>query len=303
MKGWRKNEGVDIIERMSGYEKDHCWQYDIRLNNTLEDIKESGLGIDEIKNLRVSDFDFKIVNDKIEREVLASFIRKHEWLGNLSQYTTHWFGAYYKGILSGVILMNLPNSFSKILGDKTKDIERLVSRGACISWSPKNLASNFLMWCIRYMVKTTPYRVFTAYSDPTAKELGTIYQACNWYYLGKKSGTTKRYYNPYTGKLISDRAFRQRSFYKRYATELGIEWRKDWTSKTGMLWKNIPEDIEKKLREMSKEKQSTSKFVIFPNKHKYVYILGSNKKETKELRKEFESKYKNYFDYPKTRGE
>ena len=187
-----KNDGVDILGRMDSYDKDHCWQYDIRLNNQARDLRESGLTLEETSKLRTTDFDYRFVTTKKERLKLTEFIRKHEWLGNLSQFTTHWFGAYYKGKLAGVILMNMPNAFSKVLGDDTKKIERLVSRGACISWSPKNLASNFLMWTIRYMVEHTQYRVFSAYSDPTAKELGTIYQSCNWYYIGQNSGTTKR---------------------------------------------------------------------------------------------------------------
>ena len=88
----------------------------------------------------------------------------------------------------------MPNAFSKLLGKNTNDLERLISRGACISWSPKNLGSAFLMWCLRWMVKNTDYRIFTAYSDPTARELGTIYQACNFYYLGQKVWYNKTLY-------------------------------------------------------------------------------------------------------------
>ena len=43
------------------------------------------------------------------------------------------------------------------------------------------------------MVRNTDFRIFTAYSDPEAKELGTIYQAMNWTYLGQTSGTAKQY--------------------------------------------------------------------------------------------------------------
>jgi hypothetical protein len=293
---------VDVIQRTQEYSKDHCWQYDIRLNNYKEDLMLCNLSEDEVKDLKTSDFEFKFVTDKAEQKRLAKFIQRHEWLGNLSQFTTHWFGAYYKGILAGVILMNMPNAFSKMLGENTKELERLVSRGACISWSPKNLASNFLMWCIKYMVKNTQYRLFTAYSDPTAKELGTIYQACNWYYLGQSSGGTKKYINPYTGKLVTDRVFRARSFYKRYAKDLGIQWQKDWSNDRKMLWENIPDDIEKQLRDYSKEVQKNSDYYIFPSKHKYAYVLGENKLETKRLRKEFLVKNKVY-PYPKNRSE
>lgn len=289
------------LKRLKEYNKSWCFQYDIRLNNLENDLKEANLTIEDAKKLRVSDFTFKNVIEKNEKQNLIKFIEKHEWLGNISQYTTHWFACYYNDKLSGVILMNMPNAFSKMLGDDTKYKERLISRGACISWSPKNLASSFLMWCIKWMVNNTQYRLFTAYSDPTAKEIGTIYQACNFYYLGK-SGTTTRYINPYTGKIVSDRFFRQKTAYRKYANELGIEWKKNYTSSTGMVWANIPDDIEEILRNYSKRKQNESIKIEYPNKHKYAYVLGVDKKETKLLRNLFLDRNK-VFDYPKNRGE
>jgi len=203
-----------------------------------------------------------------------------------------------------VCLMNLPNAFSKLLGEDTKKIERLISRGACVSWSPKNLASSFLMWCCQWMVKNSPYRLFTAYSDPTAKELGTIYQACNFYYLGNESGTTTRYINPYTGKVLSDRFFRVRSAYKKYAKELGIEWEKNWNNDQRMLWENVPDHVEKQLREHSKKKQQGATKITMPSKHKYAFVLGATKAETKKLRREFETRNADIIKpYPKVRGE
>jgi len=306
----KKRSAIDIIERAKNYDKDHCWQYDIRVNNLPQDIVESGIDPECIKTLTAADFHFRPLTTQQDRQDATAFIERHEWLGNLSQYTTHWFGAYYhdpnqglmgKDILAGVTLMNLPNAFSKLLGEDTKNIERLISRGACISWSPKNLASAFLMWNIGWMVKNTQYRLFTAYSDPTAKEIGTIYQACNFYYLGNNSGTTTRYVNPYTGRIVSDRFFRQRSAYRKYAKELGIEWDKSWCDNKGMLWTNVPPIIEAALRSHSKLKQSKSVSVDMPSKHKYAYVLGTTKAETKKLRKEFETRNKTPH-YPKQRG-
>ena len=290
------------MKRLVSYDKDHCWQYDIRINNLEGDLAEAGLTKEYTDTLTVSDFVFTIVEGKDEQKNLVEFIKRHEWLGTITQYPTHWFAAYHNGILAGVIIMNMPNAFSKILGDDTKELERLISRGACISWSPKNLASSFLMWCIKWMVDNTQYRLFTAYSDPQAREIGTIYQACNFYYMGKKSGTTSRYINPYTGKMVSDRFFRQRTAYKKYAKELGIEWHKNWTTRTGMNWSEIPDDVEKLLRDFSKEKQRLSERIEFPNKHKYAFVLGRDKRETKKLRKLYESRNK-VLPYPKSRGD
>ena len=146
------------------------------------------------------------------------------------------------------------------------------------------------------------YRLFTAYSDPTAKELGSIYQACNFYYLGKNSGTNTRYINPYSGKVVSDRFFRQRSAYKKYAKELGIPWVREWTAPTRMAWENVPKNVEKKLRDFSKYKQSISEKIDFESKHKYALVLGKDRRETKALQTLFESRNKTY-EYPKIRGE
>jgi hypothetical protein len=288
---------------LKGHTSTTCWQYDIRNKNYEEDIKEAGFTKKYVSTLECSDFDFRAIEDIQEREKLIKFIQKHEWLGKISQYTTHWFGAYHKEKLAGVLLFNMPNAFSKLLGDDTPELERLISRGACISWSPKGLGSKFIMWAIKWMVENTRYRLFTAYSDPNAKELGTIYQACGFYYLGKTFGTSTRYINPYSGKIVSDRFFRTRSAYKKYAKELGIVWQKNWTNErnTGMMWDNIPDDVEEKLRKFSKAKQAKAKTVAFPLKHKYAFVLGKDKRETRKLRKEFLERNKVKL-YPKERG-
>ena len=50
-----------------------------------------------------------------------------------------------------------------------------------------------------------------------------------------------------------------------------------------------------------KEQQSISEKISMPSKHKYAYVLGKNKKETKQLRKTYEERNKIY-PYPKERG-
>lgn len=292
----------EYLERLNSYNDDCCWQYSVRLN-LLDEDKEfirAKYGVD-ITDIKISDFECKFIDTKEGKTEAIEFIKRYEWLGNVTQYNTHYFGAYYKGELGGVVIMSMPNAFSKLLGDNTKDLERLISRGACASWTPKGLASHLIMWAIKYMVANTQYRLFTAYSDPTAKELGTIYQACNFYYLGKKSGTTTRYINPYTGKVVSDRFFRQKTAYKKFAKELGIEWQSNWSHATGMNWDNVPDDIEQQLREYSKWKQSQCEKIEYPNKGKYAYVLGKDKKETKQLRRVFLERNKVY-EYPKERG-
>lgn len=290
---------MDIHERFKNYSSDVCWQYSIRLNNLETDLTDYNLTLDDVKDLRVTDFTFEYVDktDTKTVKLIKSFIEKHEWLGRVSLYPTHYFITKYKDILAGVVIMDMPNAFSKILGDKTKTIERLISRGACISWSPKNLASSLIMFSIKWMVKNTKYRVFTAYSDPEAKELGTIYQACNFYYLGQNSGATKQY-KIETGRWVSDRYFRSRSVYKKLALNAGINVEANWFNGDSVCWDNIPKEISDNIRSLSKNYQNSCESRQLIKKHKYVYILGSNKKETKQLRDEFFILNKN-LPYPK----
>lgn len=100
---------------------------------------------------------------------------------------------------------------------------------------------------------------------------------------------------------MTDRTFRVRSFYKKYAKDLGIEWQDSWNKDQKIYWEKIPEGIVNLLKEYGNFLQENSKFIVFPKKHKYIYILGKNNFETKELKKEFLNKNKIY-SYPKIRG-
>ena len=302
------------MDRLDTYDKPHCWQYDIRLNNLDDDIARSGLSKEIISNIKIEDFTFHVVNKKnpLELKEVKDFIERHEWLGTMSLYPSHIFTARYKqdkskfgkSILAGVIVMDMPANFSQLLGGRTRKLERLVSRGACISWSPKNLASWLLMKSIRWMVRNTPYRLFTAYSDPEAKELGTIYQACNFIYLGQTHGTGKKYrYKDGGDKWFSDRSFRSRSAYKRYAKTLGIDWRDEWSTGDTVHFNRMPVRMMEQLKEEMKRQYDLCDVRLSEPKHKYCYILGADGHETKKLKKLFKELNPNLVDlkYPKER--
>lgn len=289
------------------YSLPHCYQYEIRLQNLEKDLKESGLTEVEIKNLKVSDFKFEFVpkENKEFCQKVKAFIERHEWLGKMPHRPTHRFIATYKGILAGVVVMATPNAFSNLLGKEHRDLEKLISRGACISWSPKNLASALIMYSVRWMAKNTHYRLFTAYSDIEARELGTIYQACNFIYLGQNSGARFEYFDPeFSENGFSDRVFRKTTSYKLYAKKLGIEWQKTWGHKDQIFWDKIPDEVTQKLKAESQRHQESCERRAVPRKHKYLYILGKDKTETKRLIKLFNERSPSLVNlsYPKIRG-
>jgi len=303
----------EVYDRFKNYKKNHCWQYEIRQQNLINDLKESNLTEQEHKSLRIDDFEFSYVDkeDKKQCNEIKQFIEKHEWLGKLPARPTHRFVARLKknGIMAGAIVMATPNAFSFILGKQNRDKEKLISRGACISWAPKNLASWLITKSIKWMVKNTEFRAFSAYSDPEAKELGTIYQACNFIYLGQRSGTAKQYFDTDRPELgwFSDRDFRKKSKYVVYAKNIGIE-KEDWKKymkKYSPNWEIIPEDIKTKIKEEEKKYRERCVCREMKPKHKYIYILGRSKKETKELKKLFDKRNPGVLElaYPRERGE
>jgi hypothetical protein len=267
-----------------------CHQYQIK-EDTLKDALEKH-GLTRIPDIKLSDTVF--VPSEIDGEI-SQFIARYEWLGKMSLYPTHGFKLYWNDILICAVVMDMPTAFSNALGEDTKKLERLISRGSSISFAPKNTASFMIAKSIDWMTKNTTYRLFTGYSDPSAGELGTIYQALNFYYLGQTFGATKQYL--YNGRWVSDRSFRSRSAYKRYAIALGITWNPAWQDGDKIIWENVPADIEKMLRDSSKKMMASLEFRVPKAKHKYALVKGANKRETRELKHIFESRNKT-FNYP-----
>jgi hypothetical protein len=303
---------MNTHDRFKNFDKTHCWQYEMRLQNLEIDLVAANLTKDSAAQLRTGDFKFAYVDksDKALCKEIKDFIVRHEWLGKLPNRPTHRFVARVKNtnVLAGVIIMATPNAFSNLLGKENTNREKLISRGACISWAPKNLGSWLIMQSIKWMVKNTDFRYFTAYSDPEAKELGTIYQACNFYYLGQTSGTTYQYLDPIRPEKgwFSDREFRKKSKYYRYAKAIGIDkatW-SSWMNKYSPNWSVIPPNIKKDIKTEEKRYRDGCKKRSVPPKHKYCYILGQTKTETKRLKIIFseQNPKKTDLSYPIARG-
>jgi hypothetical protein len=278
-------------ERFKEFREEHCWQYEIRKKNLKADLKEVAMTKDQVEKLRTRDFIFEFVDkeDKKMCQKVREFIERHEWLGKMPNRPTHRFICKYKGHIAGVIVMATPNAFSHILGKENKNLEKLIARGACISWAPKNLNSWLVSKSINWMVRNTSFRVFSAYSDQEANEVGIIYQALSFIYLGQKSGARKMYFDPSNENKgwFSCRNFRKVGAYKRYARELGIDWCKSWSNKDKMFWTAIPDSVESSLRNKSKQEKSMCIERKVVAKGKYIKIKGRNKRETKELEQKF----------------
>ncbi len=242
-----------------------CWQKFQKDKNEESDRAE-GFPF----NLNVNDFILNVESFSPEHR---SFIAKYEWLGTVGFGVKWVFTARWENKLAGVVMLSEPNSYQ--FGEK----EALIQRGAVSSWAPKNLNSRLVMFACRWMVKNTNKRYFVAYSDPSAGEIGTIYQACNFDYLGQKYGAETMYKLP-EGQIVNSRYFTRTSSMKKWAKELNIVWDISWTKNNGFqIYSKLPEELKiyarNKMNECEKIKQLP--------KGKYVLLLNYGKEKLPKL--------------------
>lgn len=271
-----------------------CHQYKIKQKTLEKDIKTLPF---DYTLLTPNNFYLK-KEEKISDEI-KNFIKKYEWLGSIGVSPKWIFTAYYKDTLGGVVFINEPMGYSKLLGEETKKYEALIQRGACASWTPKGLGSRLIMYACNWMVKNTEKRCFIGYSDSEAGEIGTIYQACNFDFLGFSYGNNYLYRHPTfkSGKLFSSQVLKRTSTFKRWAKESRICLEEHWFNKNGFkALSKMPVAVKMMWKEWRDDILNNSEKIPILRKGKYVLVLGKNKKEKKYL-----NSLKNYkaCSYPK----
>jgi len=269
-----------------------CHQYVIRQNLLEEDLKEITFNH---TLLTPKNFDLKKEEFSIE---IKNFIKKYEWLGSVGVFPKWIFTARFEEKLGGVVLINEPTGYSNLLGKNTKGYEALIQRGACASWTPKGLGSKLIMFSCNWMVKNTEKRFFVAYSDSEAGEIGTIYQACNFEYLGKTFGETKRYIHPIfkKGKEFSSQSLKRTSVFKKWLKSNNLM-NKEYFKENGFKdISKVPQNLMKSFYLWGNKIIKESKIVKHESKGKYILVLGKDRREQKFL-----NSLKNYksLPYPK----
>ena len=178
-------------------------------------------------------------------------IEKYEWLGCMPAVSWFAYGIFFDGLCGGCVVYG--PEYIENLGrwdkyDYTGKII-LLSRGVCLHWTPINTNSKLIMASVKMLPKK--YKIITATTDHLAGEIGTIYQACNFDYVG-----SMRDANPNVsskngdrdGWIINGKMYGSRSLRLKYGT-----------TKASELIKIHP-DI-KKVKQNSK--------------HRYFYFIGS----------------------------
>ena len=256
-----------------------CHQFLKKLEWYSEDIKNLPFNVDDI---RASDFNLQ--PEKMSEEIKL-FIERYEWLGTIGFNVKWCFTARYMGVLSGVILISEPSSYSILIGEDTPKYEALIQRGATISWSPRNLGSRLILFSCHWMVNNTQKRLFIGYADSEANERGTIYRACNFDYIGNNFGDTYSYTHPEITHSFSSRYLRRTSTFKAWCKKNKIELKSEWFKENQFKdLSKIPEDIKQEWYSWGKKIIGESNRIKLSRKSKYALLIGVNKRELKKLK-------------------
>jgi hypothetical protein len=149
----------------------------------------------------------------------ASIIERYEWLGRMPAVVRYCFGIFFGDACGGVVTYS--NEYAENLGvwDRYDFTGRLIclSRGAVTHWAPPNTASRLIR---RSMALLPPrYEVVTATVDERAGEIGTIYQACGFDFIGKMDSSRDSIVNRWDHALprepVKARYFAFRGSYQR----------------------------------------------------------------------------------------
>lgn len=176
-------------------------------------------------------------------------IEKYEWLGCMPAVNKYAFGIFFGDLCGGVVVFGPEYSENLGVWDKYGFTGKmlLLSRGVCLHWTPKNTNSKLIMGAIKFL--SPKYEVITCTTDHLAGEVGTIYQACNFHYVGAMrengKGSKERLGVIIDGKLYGSRAIRS----------------KVGSQKKEAILKLYP----------------TAKFIKQKSKHRYFLFVGKNK--------------------------
>ena len=152
--------------------------------------------------------------ESVSRAEATEIILRYEWLGTVPNNAQAFYGLRSPdGDLLGVSIFGpTPGTASRdVCGKANAKITIGLLRGACVHYAHPHAGSFLTARACQLAASDHGWRIFVAYQDTRAGEVGTIYQACNWLYIGATgrggSGYRTRYKAP-DGEWWTSRRFR-----------------------------------------------------------------------------------------------
>lgn len=170
--------------------------------------------------------------EPVTREEASRIILRYEWLGTVPHNAQAFYGLRSpSGELLGVSIFGPPPGTASrdVCGKANAKLTIGLVRGACVHYAHEHAGSFLTARACELAAKAHGWRVFVAYQDERAGEFGTIYQACNWFFIGRTgrggSGYRTRYKTP-EGEWWTSRRFR--ALKKRDGKDWSYYARKGW---------------------------------------------------------------------------
>lgn len=165
--------------------------------------------------------------ERITTAEARTVIEKYEWLGTIGRAVA-CYGLRTSDGLLGVACFGWPGAPESrdICGRDLRQLAVCLERGACVHFAPPNAASYLITRSTALAAREMGWRIFYAYADPEAGEIGTVYQASNWLYIGQGVGRTpgrpREYWRRPDGSIVSNRILRHRGW--RHADAIAAGW-------------------------------------------------------------------------------
>jgi hypothetical protein len=165
---------------------------------------------------------------RVERIAYAeakALILRYEWLKRMPALTLACYGLRTPdGELAGAVCFGPgPGTLSADLcGAAWRGKAIALLRGACAHWAHPHAASFLISRACRQAHRDFGWKLFYAYADSAAGEVGVVYQACSWLYLGAGAGRRNaqgrwRFFDRHRRTWLSDRSLRRRGFSETHA--------------------------------------------------------------------------------------
>ena len=130
----------------------------------------------------------------VSRKLAEQIILKYEWLGTMAQTGWH-YGIFFGSYCAGVCCIAAGAATGGVNSHKEFSVKRnelaVLARGACVHWAPTGTNSRLVSWTTRFFANDAKCKIVIAYADTDAGEIGTIYQACGWTYIGRGASTNQ----------------------------------------------------------------------------------------------------------------
>jgi hypothetical protein len=146
---------------------------------------------------------------EIDYQTAASIILPYEWLGTMPSVPLKCYGLFFAGEIGGAAVFAAEPTENRGVWHRYGYTGKIIllARGACAEWTPPNSASRL----IRKSMALLPsrYEIVTATADPAAGEIGTVYQASGFVFVGEMTKRWGgRHYFLVNGKRVGEKTGR-----------------------------------------------------------------------------------------------